>query len=374
MSSPIISTTSNVDISSMTDREYIAHLEQKIELLEKIEREKKWCNIHHQSLYNDDGLKCSGCLEEEEEDNSRMAYCAEDDCDNELEYTIKEVIRGAPDNCADCYLEILKAFEVKTANMVRDRRVEEAKKTGKKTILKVLKVVKKDAIKEAEKEEEKVEGCSYCDTIKLMDSMERENIDPEPVIYKGEWMCFWCYDEADKEEERCAWCKSSMDEPRGKIQSCDENICSEDCYREFYKEEAEEEPNECENCGGRSFKYSTELCERLGEGYYCGTCEKEAVEEDEEEEEAKCEECGASANSEDCDCVFCCVCGEVNMTLLKDNIKDTCDDCIKEEEEEEEEKMTERGYERDENGEWKRLLDTEEKVEKYCYDLIMGAN
>ena len=34
----------------------------------------------------------------------------------------------------------------------------------------------------------------------------------------------------------------------------------------------EEEPNKCDRCGDESSKYSTELCEALGEGYYCQDC------------------------------------------------------------------------------------------------------
>ena len=33
-----------------------------------------------------------------------------------------------------------------------------------------------------------------------------------------------------------------------------------------------EEPNECEKCGDKSFNYSTEIYESLGDGYYCHTC------------------------------------------------------------------------------------------------------
>ena len=47
-------------------------------------------------------------------------------------------------------------------------------------------------------DEQGCDCCSYCDTIKLMDSTERENTDPKPVMYKGEWICYACYDEADK--------------------------------------------------------------------------------------------------------------------------------------------------------------------------------
>lgn len=39
--------------------------------------------------------------------------------------------------------------------------------------------------------------------------------------------------------------------------------------------------------------------------------------------EDTCDVCDRS----ECDCVFCCVCGEVNMTKLTDNMRDTCDEC-----------------------------------------------
>ena len=42
----------------------------------------------------------------------------------------------------------------------------------------------------------------------------------------------------------------------------DECLC-EECY---------EEPNKCDKCGDESYKYSTELCEALGDGYYCQDC------------------------------------------------------------------------------------------------------
>ena len=37
-------------------------------------------------------------------------------------------------------------------------------------------------------------------------------------------------------------------------------------------DEEEEEPNKCDKCGDESYKYSTELCEALGDGYYCHDC------------------------------------------------------------------------------------------------------
>ena len=43
-----------------------------------------------------------------------------------------------------------------------------------------------------------------------------------------------------------------------------------------YEEEEEEEAcNECDKCGSQSFKYSTEICEQLGDGYYCCECVEE---------------------------------------------------------------------------------------------------
>ena len=38
--------------------------------------------------------------------------------------------------------------------------------------------------------------------------------------------------------------------------------------------EDDEAPNECDKCGSQSFKYSTEICEKLGDGYYCCECIK----------------------------------------------------------------------------------------------------
>ena len=44
---------------------------------------------------------CKNC-EEEDDCGDNTAYCQEDECDNELDFTIKEVIRGASDTCDDC--------------------------------------------------------------------------------------------------------------------------------------------------------------------------------------------------------------------------------------------------------------------------------
>tara|TARA_R110002126_G_scaffold260368_1_gene403370 strand:+ start:960 stop:1154 length:195 start_codon:yes stop_codon:yes gene_type:complete len=49
-----------------------------------------------------------------------------------------------------------------------------------------------------------------------------------------------------------------------------------------------------------------------------------------------CNYCKAPYDSEECDCVYCCVCGEVNMTELTDNMEDTCVECKKEEEDSDE--------------------------------------
>ena len=36
--------------------------------------------------------------------------------------------------------------------------------------------------------------------------------------------------------------------------------------------DGEEEPNKCDRCGYESFKYSVEVCEQIGDGYYCYEC------------------------------------------------------------------------------------------------------
>ena len=41
---------------------------------------------------------------------------------------------------------------------------------------------------------------------------------------------------------------------------------------DWYSSSDEEEPNKCDKCGDESYKYSTELCEALGDGYYCHDC------------------------------------------------------------------------------------------------------
>jgi len=37
--------------------------------------------------------------------------------------------------------------------------------------------------------------------------------------------------------ETCEWCGTDMNEPIGKIQWCDSNLCSNDCYENFFNEE-----------------------------------------------------------------------------------------------------------------------------------------
>jgi predicted RNase H-like nuclease (RuvC/YqgF family) len=44
-------------------------------------------------------------------------------------------------------------------------------------------------------------------------------------------------------------------------------------------ESEDEEPNKCDKCGWESYKYSTELCATLGDGYYCPECVENAEEE-----------------------------------------------------------------------------------------------
>lgn len=59
----------------------------------------------------------------------------------------------------------------------------------------------------------------------------------------------------------------------------------------------EEEPNKCDKCGAESYKYSTEICETLGDGYYCNDCIKKVCEEEEQYKKV-CDE-------EGCDKVLC---------------------------------------------------------------------
>jgi len=47
-------------------------------------------------------------------------------------------------------------------------------------------------------------------------------------------------------------------------------------------------PNECDKCGDKSYKYSTESCPQLGEGYYCYECIEESKEEQKEYDEECC--------------------------------------------------------------------------------------
>jgi hypothetical protein len=67
-------------------------------------------------------------------------------------------------------------------------------------------------------------------------------------------------------------------------------------------------PNECDKCGDKSYKYSTERCPKLGDGYYCSECIEE--EEEEEEKEDLCDECGDDERigqcvNLDCNKLFC---------------------------------------------------------------------
>ena len=63
-------------------------------------------------------------------------------------------------------------------------------------------------------------------------------------------------------------------------------VYCEDCAKKI---DDEEEPNECDKCGWKSYKYSTEPCEELGDDYYCEDCIRKAMvnEEDSDDEDEK---------------------------------------------------------------------------------------
>ncbi len=72
----------------------------------------------------------------------------------------------------------------------------------------------------------------------------------------------------------------------------------------------------------------------------CKDCTRIQAEMEEDEKEV-CEECGSTHTSEDCDCVFCECCGDVNMTTLWNKMEEDapegtesiypnmCEDCAK---------------------------------------------
>ena len=68
-------------------------------------------------------------------------------------------------------------------------------------------------------------------------------------------------------------------------------------------------------------------------GHWCGQCdcddsEDEHVAYDEVCENMVCSHCKATYDSEMCECIFCSVCGEVNMTAQDDDYDD-CEKCRK---------------------------------------------
>ena len=72
------------------------------------------------------------------------------------------------------------------------------------------------------------------------------------------------------------------------------------------------------------------LSQMLPSGLCMGCSEEE--EEEHEEDSSKCSCCGASDESALCDCIFCSVCGEVNMTETDPEEHD-CEKCRGEEDE-----------------------------------------
>ena len=81
----------------------------------------------------------------------------------------------------------------------------------------------------------------------------------------------------ETDEEECDTCGKHYDD----CVSCEcpnDSKCLKLCEEEnggkcpYYSYSDEEEPNKCDRCGDESYKYSTELCEALGDGYYCHDC------------------------------------------------------------------------------------------------------
>ena len=88
---------------------------------------------------------------------------------------------------------------------------------------------------------------------------------------------------------------------------------------------------EKENCKSEDCKNPVSTVD-----FHMGDAEREYCEKcyQEDDQSFACNYCKAPYDSEDCDCVYCCVCGEVNMTELTDNMDDTCRDCHTESENE----------------------------------------
>ena len=95
-------------------------------------------------------------------------------------------------------------------------------------------------------------------------------------------------EDVDSEGFDIIWCADC-----GEVRVYDKHSC-EKC-----ENEEEEAPNECDKCGSQSFKYSTEICEKLGDGYYCCECINNADDDEEEEEDYK--NYGVLAVGEDCE-------------------------------------------------------------------------
>ena len=138
------------------------------------------------------------------------------------------------------------------------------------------------------------------------------------------------YDEED-DEEKCRFCLVKHDKTfNGGNYICDCDKCGEsgcfdcvvgtpagnycdECYTE--DQEEDEEPNECEKCDWKSYKYSTVPCETLGDGYYCDDCVKKYC-------GYKCRECKQLNTDEDeektvNDCLHKYECGCDKQTCME---------------------------------------------------------
>ena len=83
---------------------------------------------------------------------------------------------------------------------------------------------------------------------------EDYDIPPEVFILNPDYV-------ETEEEEECEVCDTKTKTTIKTYGCMDMSVCK-NC----------EEPNECEKCGDKSFNYSTEIYESLGDGYYCHTC------------------------------------------------------------------------------------------------------
>jgi len=123
--------------------------------------------------------------------------------------------------------------------------------------------------------------------------------------------------------------------------SCD--VVLENDYWEAFKDDGkvmccsgcEEEPNKCDKCGNESYKYSTEICETLGDGYYCNDCRESDEDEEEEVVSRECFKCNKTYYDVEysCCCGKCCsYCREsdevINPYCYDSSEKCSCGECV----------------------------------------------